>query len=148
MTTIAANQNEMSCDLQFSHGGIAFKGATKIITLKSKIAKDMFNVEKAYIGFCGDAAKWAEVVAWYDFPLNKPPNTNGMEFLMLTSNNKIYCANTLKNWLLIDEPFYAIGSGRHLALAAMASGKDSKEAVKVASKYDKSTGLGIKTYKL
>jgi hypothetical protein len=139
----------MSCDLQFSHAGVMFKGATKVTTLSPKVARDMFDVDKAFIGFCGDADKWAEVVAWYDNPVDKPPNIKGMELLMLTSDKQIFHASsTVKSWLKIDEPFYAIGSGMHLALAAMATGKSPQEAVKIAAKYDKGTGLGVKTYKL
>ena len=43
----------------------------------------------------------------------------------------------------LDAPFYAIGSGRDFALAALHLGKSAKEAVEVASELDQSTGNGI-----
>lgn len=137
----------MACDLQFTHSeGIKFKGKTKIIDLNPAVAKAMFGVDRALIGFCGAADIWGNIVAWYDKPDDKPPKCKDIEFLMLTSKGKIYHATTLTNWMEITEPHFSIGSGMHLAIAAMEAGASPKEAVKIASKHDPNTGRGVKEY--
>jgi ATP-dependent protease HslVU (ClpYQ) peptidase subunit len=108
----------------------------------------MFGVKKAHIGFCGNADQWANVVAWFASPDKKLPKLKNMELLMLTDTNEIFHATTLRNWLKLDEPFFAIGSGCHLAIAAMATGKSPREAVGIAAKFDTSTGMGCKVYRV
>jgi hypothetical protein len=149
MTTIAVNKYAMACDLQFTHsGGIKFKGKTKIIDLKPEVAKAIFGVNRAFIGFCGNADIWGEIVSWYDSPGEKLPKTKGIELLLLTDKQKIYHGTTLSNWMEICEPHFSIGSGMHLALSAMQIGATPKEAVKAAAKYDPNTGMGVKEYLL
>lgn len=139
----------MSCDLQFTYGGsIKFKGTTKILTVSPKLCAEMFGVEKAYVGFCGNADNWANVVGWFATPEEKMPKLSGIELLMLTSTKEIFHATTLKNWLKIDEPFFAVGSGMPFAMSAMATGMSPKDAVKFAHKFDPSTGKEVKTYTL
>lgn len=149
MTTIAADKNSIACDLQFNHsGGIKFKGKTKIIELKTEVSKTIFGTSKALIGFCGNADIWSSVVAWLNTPEGKPPKCKDIEFLMLTAEGELFHGTTLANWMKIDEPYFSIGSGMHLAIAAMASGKTPTEAVKIASKHDPNTGRDVKTFKL
>lgn len=149
MTTIAANKTSIACDLQFTHtGGIKFRGATKIVELTPEVAEKLFGCKKAIIGFCGNADIWGELVGWFNSPDNKPPRCKDIELLMLTDEGKIYHGTTLANWIEIKEPYFAIGSGMHLAIAAMAAGSDPKKAIQIASKHDPNTGMGVKTYKL
>ena len=49
---------------------------------------------------------------------------------------------------LFEGGFYAIGSGRDFALAAMRMGADAKKAVKIASEFDIHTGGRIRTMRL
>lgn len=48
----------------------------------------------------------------------------------------------------IKAPFIAIGSGRDLALGAMAAGATAEEAVRIAARYDAGTGGEINTLML
>ena len=149
MTTIAVNKKEMACDLQATHsGGLMFKIETKIIELKPEIAKSMFGVKKAFIGFCGSVDSWGEINGWFHMPDGKPPKCRGLEMIMLTDKGEIYHATNLSNWTIIKEKIFAIGSGMHFAVAAMDSGKTPLEAVKLAAKYDPNTGMGYKSYKM
>lgn len=149
MTTIACNKSSLACDLQFTYGGTTkFKGKTKVLPLEGKVCEDMFGVKKAFLGFAGNADQWGNVVNWFSLPEGKLPKMKNIEFLLLTDAKKIYHGTNLSNWMLIPEPFFAIGSGRGFALAAMASGKSPLEACKVASKFDINTGLGFLDYKL
>ena len=148
MTTIAVDKNSISCDLQFSYRELKFKGKTKIITLKPKVASALFGVEQAYIGFAGNADIWGHVVSWFAVPDDSPPRCKGIEFLLLTSERKIYHGSNMTNWLELDEPYFSIGTGGHFAMGAMANGKTTKEAIQTAMLHDPMTGMGIKTYNL
>lgn len=149
MTTIAASSVDASiaCDLQFTYKGtIKFKGGTKILTLKPEVAKALFGVNAAHIGFAGNADIWGQIVSWFCDPSDKPPRCKNIEFLMLTDKKQIYHATNMSNWMLIPEKHFSIGSGCEFALGAMSSGKTPLEAVKVASKHCAMTGLGFKSY--
>jgi hypothetical protein len=43
----------------------------------------------------------------------------------------------------MESPFYAIGSGGHVALGAMATGVTPKRAVEIATQFDPGTGMGV-----
>lgn len=148
MTTVVADRKSISCDLQFTYSGtLKFKGQTKIITVRPDVSKLMFGSDNAFVGFAGNADKWANVVEWFANPTENPPKMKGMEFLALTSKGKIYHASGgLANWMEIKEPCFGIGSGMPYAIAAVTSGKTTAEAVKIASKWDTGTGMGVKTY--
>lgn len=139
----------MACDLQFTYAGhTKFKGTTKVLVLEGAVPQEMFKVDKAYIGFSGNADAWGEVVSWFCDISQKPPRCKNIEFLMLTSEKKIWHGTNLRNWMYLPEKFFAVGSGCQFALAAMSAGKSPKEAIAIASKHDPSTGMGIKEYTL
>lgn len=147
MTTIAANKNTIACDLQFTYGeNVKMKGASKIIEFKGPWCKQFFNAEYAYVGFAGNVNKWCEVVSWITVSVDKIPKLKGIELLALTSNNELFYGSGLTHWMRLERPFFAIGSGSHLALGAMEAGKSPMEAVKVAAQHDVFTGLGYKEY--
>lgn len=148
MTTIAVNKYSIACDLQFSHAsGIKFKGATKVLEVEGKQAAEMFGHERVFIGFAGNADSWGDVVSWFAYPEGKMPKCRELEMLMLSPDG-IYHGTNLKNWTRIDQPHFAIGTGMHLAIAAMDTGQTPKEAVKTACKYDMMSGMGVKEYSL
>jgi len=147
MTTIAANRNSIACDLQFTYGGnMKFKGVTKVLDVPPAACEDIFNVDRCLIGFSGNADTWGEVVAWFYDTSQKAPKCNGIEFLMLNSKHQLFHGTNLRNWMLLPEKHFAIGSGMDFAIGAMTSGKTPLEAVKVASKHDSKTGMGFKEY--
>jgi hypothetical protein len=45
--------------------------------------------------------------------------------------------------LPLEDPFYAVGSGRDFAIAAMALGKDAADAVELTARFDVWTGRGV-----
>lgn len=147
MTTIAASRTHknIACDLQFTHAsGLKFKGNSKILTVPEPVAKQMFGSSKVFIGFCGNADVWGNIVSWILCPEGKQPRCKDIEFLALTGDNKLYHGTNLNNWLRLDVPHFSIGSGMQYAMGAMESGKPPKEAIKAASKYDIHTGMGVK----
>ncbi len=122
------------------------RGATKVLTLEGEIPKALFGVNKAFVGFAGNADVWADAIGWFHNPEDKPPKLKGIEFLMLTDKKQIFHGTNLRNWMLLSEKHFSIGSGMPYALAAMSVGKTPLEAVKVASKHDVNTGLGFLEY--
>lgn len=149
MTTIAVNKKMMAGDKQMTHsGGTTMTGATKIYDLPEAAAMKIFNCKRAIIGFCGNVDSFADAVGWLHNPDDDPPKIKGVEMLLLNEKGHIYHASNLRNWTRLMDPFFAIGSGMHYAMAAMETGKTPIEAVKVASKFDANTGKGFNSIEL
>jgi hypothetical protein len=141
MTTIAVTKNQIACDLQISHNsGYKFKGKTKLYEFESSLVYP----KPFCVGYCGNTDAVVPVLDWLVNPTTKPPKIVSTEFLVLTSDHKIYTFNSPNDWMLVDQPIYAIGSGSLLAIGAMEAGASAIEAVKIASKYDPSTGMGFR----
>ncbi len=52
----------MAGDKQFTHsGGIIFTGKTKIHEIPAEVAREMFGVKRAFVGFCGNADSFADM---------------------------------------------------------------------------------------
>lgn len=154
MTTIAVSKKtgerpaSIACDLQMTYAGnITMRTTTKILELKQEVSKHLFNCDKTFVGFSGNASSWGNAVSWFLDPSQKPPKFGDtVEMLALTSDGDILHSTTLKTWLPIKENFFAIGSGMPFALSALELGKTPKEAVLFASKRDAFTGMGVKEY--
>jgi len=129
------------------YSGIKMKGGTKIIKLPSNVSLELFNTENAFVGFAGSANDWGNTIQWFYNPENKLPKLKDIELLALTKKG-IYHSVNISNWTQIKDKHFAIGSGMKYAIASMESGCSPKQAIKVASKYDEGTGMGIKEYKL
>lgn len=138
----------MACDLCFTQSDtIQWKGKTKIYKFK---ANDQGYPHCDYmIGFAGTAADMMTASEFFNNPedFKRVPVLRGLTGLVLTQKRDIYVFSQLDKWLLMDEPFAAIGSGSTFAFGAMATGATPKEAVKIASLRDPWTGLGIKSLK-
>jgi hypothetical protein len=141
MTTIAVTKNQIACDLQIYHAsGYKFKTKTKIYE---------FQISAVYpkpfcIGYAGNVDGLVPVLDWLADPTTKPPRVSSSEFVVLTSDHKIFTFANPSQWFAVDQPFYAIGSGATFALGAMGSGATALDAVKAASKFDPMTGMGFK----
>jgi hypothetical protein len=55
--------------------------------------------------------------------------------------------NRSPHYTVYEDPFYAIGTGREFAIAALACGKTAEQAVEIACQYDADCGNGIDTLK-
>lgn len=149
MTTIAVNRFAIACDMQYNYGANQkFKGGPKVHLMNHPACKELFGAPYAYVGLAGQVNQWGQIITWLSDPTGNVPKTKNVEFLLLTSNGKIFHADSLKNWMRIEEPYFSIGSGMQFAVSAMAAGKTPLEAVKLASKFDVNTGMGFKEYKI
>lgn len=150
MTTIAVDKYSIACDRQFSHsGGHIFRGRTKIYELPPVTCEQFFDCKKAAVGFAGNADQIVTALEFLFDPMEGAcPKVKGLELVALTDNYDIWTSFTLRNWMLVDQSYYAIGSGTQFALGALASGKSPLEAVKIAAKNDSNTGMGFREIKV
>jgi hypothetical protein len=145
LTTIAANKEEIACDLQGTHnGGYKLKLVTKI---QEYMLAEIWPVP-FYVGLAGNLDVFSDVFDWFRDPSEwkKPPGMKGTEGLILTQDGHIFTFGNPAKWIKLNQSIYAIGSGAPFALAAMDAGKTPSEAVKIASKHDPNTGMGVKKY--
>lgn len=147
MTTVACNKKSLATDLQFNYANQKMKGKTKAIVLEGEHAQALLKTDRAIIGFAGRASGFAKFVAWCTSPeIRKPPKLETIELLALTKEGNIFHGEGMRTWMLIDQPFFAIGSGSNFAMGALGGGKTPLEAVKIASKHDIHTGMGFQEF--
>lgn len=123
-----------------------FRLKTKIFEYESPL----LYPKKFYVGLAGNVDKFADVLDFFLDPTQykKAPKLSG-EGVILTADGKIFTfGNNPDTWILVDQPLYAIGSGMHFAMGAMAAGATPLEAVKESIKLDPSSGMGTTHYDL
>jgi ATP-dependent protease HslVU (ClpYQ) peptidase subunit len=130
MTTIAANRKEMAADRKVTTGD------THYSTIK------IYRVGKEIIGCSGHNSAIFKLLRWIENGRKgKRPEmakNEQIEGLILTRKGLVTFSRDLETELIADD-FYAIGSGRQAALAAMHCGKTPAEAVEVACLVDNHT---------
>jgi hypothetical protein len=134
----------MASDLQMTqHNAITWKIKTKLFKFQ---ANEAYPYADYIVGFAGTADELMEAVDYLSNPggYKKPPVLKNTQGLVLTSKGDIYLFSKLDKWLLLDTPYAVLGSGSMYALGAMEAGATPKEAVKVATKRDPYTGMGVK----
>lgn len=142
MTTIAATRFQIAGDRQASHsGGLKFKLKTKLNSYENPI----FYPTTFHVGLCGNIEDFPAVWDFFTDPTQykKAPKLTKGEGLILSEDGKIWTFWKADMWHLVDQPYYAIGSGMNFAMGSMAAGSSAYEAVKYASKLCPSTGMGI-----
>ncbi len=143
ITTIAASKEQIAGDCQANHnGGLKFKMTSKV----HEFFQPLLWPTKFYVGFCGNVDDFPPVMAYLSDPtqFKKPPKSGNVECLVLTDDKKMFTFTNPSQWLVLQgNKHYAVGSGMNYAMAAMECGKTPLEAVKVASKFDKNTGMGF-----
>lgn len=78
----------------------------------------------------------------------KCPTTNDFEAIVLLSDGSLWWYG--KNWYPVElkERYFAIGSGSNYALGALHAGATVVEAVKIASKLDPNSGMGVQVERI
>lgn len=144
MTVIAWDGQVLAADKRASNQGLVFR-VTKI----RRINRDL-------VGGSGDLSAVTAMMNWYE---------NGAKLDELPDCQKdkdrwtplLVIKSPLKEIMRyeqdgvpfrIEEPFFAIGSGRDLAIGAMAMGASAQKAVEIASQYDTGCGNGIDTLRM
>jgi ATP-dependent protease HslVU (ClpYQ) peptidase subunit len=144
MTTIVCNKEEMSGDLQYTFNDQRFKGRSKLF--KFGPFPGLCDTD-FIVGMAGTASQMMLLAEYFSLGgVTPPPKIKGLTGLVLTAKKEIYLFDDYRVWLRMFDPFASIGSGSSIAKGAMSvAGTSTAEAVKIASKYDVYTGMGVKT---
>lgn len=142
MSVIAWDGRTLAADKRVSLG--------TLICTTTKISR----VGDALCAYAGDAAGGEEVLAWFcngakpsDFPATQRDRENWSGLLVIR-NGQILKYEHSPYPVRLEDKFFAIGSGRDFALAAMHLGHDARTAVEVAIALDSGCGNGIDTMEL
>ena len=143
MTTIAWDGVSLAGDKQLSTNGWKSRG--------TKVQK----AGKYLLGYSGPADAGVAMLEWFvsghkkeTFPAIQANRDTNCTLLVVDTKHKAGEARILRydcspSPLVVEEPRYAIGTGREIALTAMFLGKTAEEAIEVASLFDDSTGMGV-----
>lgn len=63
--------------------------------------------------------------------------------MIIDEKHRVWVADGRRIYTRINHPYWAIGSGADYALAAMHCGRTAAQAVRLASKLDINSGIGV-----
>ncbi len=143
MTTVAWDGHTLAADKRSCFG-----------TLIHTVTK-IYRVRGCLVAGAGDFDRIQETVAWFESgadPAKLPPfqrdNNDFVGLVVIQPDKTILRYERGPYPFKIESPFYAMGSGRDFAMAAMHLGKTASEAVEVAMALDSGSGNGIDTMTL
>ena len=152
MTTIAFRDGILAADSQVTvnteAGGSTKHRCAKLFRKTIKQGRKSFDV---IIATAGASSPGSMFVDWYGSgePIPKMLELHGGDFTCLVlAPHGLYEVDMYCFPEPILDKFYAVGSGRKEALAAMHCGKSAREAVEIASRIDPYTGGAITTMTL
>jgi ATP-dependent protease HslVU (ClpYQ) peptidase subunit len=112
------------------------------------------RVSDGIVAFSGGGAHASELLQWFKCardPVTYPrcEDDVGAGTILIDINGRIFMYSSTNPYPeLIESPFFARGSGRDYAMAAMHLGCDARRAVEVACHFDINCGNGIDTLEL
>lgn len=143
MTTIAWDGKTLAGDKRTSFGGLH--------AVTTKVAR----IGNLLVGCAGNAAQIAEMHEWVkngrvsaDLPKPQLSSTECVSMLVIEPSGQVLHYESTAYPIQIENMFWAIGSGRDFAMAAMHLGLSAFDAVEVASVFETGTGNGIDTLTL
>lgn len=143
MTTICFKDGILAADRQATHHDSAFFAVTKI-----------HRINGCLVGGAGSADVYQSMINWFqegakdeDFP-SIQSETNDATMVVISPDGRVMVYDRTPHPVIIENEFFALGSGRDFALAAMHLGCSAEEAVKVASMFDTNSGNGVTVLKL
>ena len=142
MTVIAFDGKTVAADRRAVHAGVC-RTTTKITRHKNMI-----------IGCAGDVDIAQSLFYWAKQGFNPEtfPDMRGGELcastIVIQDDGTIWLIERTPHHIEYHDPFFAIGSGRDFAMAAMALGKSAKEAVELACQFDVGCGNGVDVLEL
>jgi len=132
MTTVACNKFTMAADSQFTDGNLVTRGCK------------IFKVKEDIVAYAGDQQSGIAFIDWLEGGDKPELPLDDFEALVLTKAGKIvYYGHLLKSYV-ITEPYYAIGSGAHIAVGSIMEGATPDKAVRNACKKDTYSGGPVK----
>ena len=125
----------------------AVNHAIHTVTKSKKIS------DTTVVAWVGNQDQGLALCAWYEdgasvdeYP--KFQSTDNWTCLVVATKDQCEVYNQVPHPIIVEEEFYAFGSGAAYALAAMSFGYSAYEAVEVAAKFDNHCGNGIDMYVL
>lgn len=135
MTTIAYKDGIIASDSCATDEGSETAGAVKIQC--EKLFRKVVDGRDVIIATAGETAPGMVFVKWYGSGKKQSKRLAEADFTVLVIDDGVLYESG--PWCVLERvisPFYAIGSGRKCALAAMACGKTALEAVEIAAMFD------------
>src|SRR4051794_29428634 len=139
MTTIAWDGTSLAGDRRGNSAGMAYE-----------MTKVRRAADGRLLAFCGDIGVGVLMLDWLERGGPRPAQQDTdrwVTLLEIDASGACWCHGRDARWQ-IEQPFFAVGSGRDFALAAMALGRSALEAVELAARFDTSTGNGIDVLRL
>lgn len=140
MTTIAWDGKTLAADKRTSFG-----------SLHSTTSK-LHSIGGCLVAGAGTTALIMEMIEWLkagcdpkEFPAAQRDGKECVSLLVIHPGGAVRQYENSPYPLVIENEFWAIGSGRDFATAAMHLGKTAKEAVEIAAIFDTATGNGVNT---
>lgn len=129
MTTIVYRDRLMASDSRAYSGGNHLFGSKR----KIRLLKDgrLAGVSSSVVGLPDRVLTWLDAGA---DPDDKPEfEDKHFEVLVAEPNGRVYYANASLNFTgPIEAPFFAIGSGKDVAIGALLMGASAEKAVEIA----------------
>lgn len=127
----------MAAESRESHDdGHHWKGGPKV-----------FRIDGGLLGCAGDSDMIAQFMAWYADKASERPDLTDFEALLINEEGIFYFADSTYP-AIVDEPYFAIGTGAPYAIGAMAVGASPTMAVGIACQFDSNSGPPIVTQSL
>lgn len=138
MSTIAYKDGVLAADTACICNGV----------YEGRISKTERCLDGTIVAVTGDAAALAPFRDWISSGSKKDerPNVEDFSGLVVRPGGSVRNYDTHFVPLDITADFYAIGSGRDIALGAMAAGASAKEAVEIACRYDVGSRAPVEVY--
>jgi len=125
MTTIAVNNDMMCADSLCTDNGAR------------SVVQKIYQVDDVIIGFAGDMSQGLMFIEWYRSKgQDEYPFDDNFEAVVLERDGSIYSYDSGLMPIKMEHEYYAIGSGKHAATAAMILGCNPIEAVEIAKRVD------------
>ena len=142
MTIICWDGKTLAADKRASNNGL-IRTTTKI-----------FRVNDCLVGFSGDLDQCMEMVNWVrggcaisDFPTSQRDKDRWITLGVINQAGlRVYEMTPFP--IIYEDAFWATGSGRDYAIAALHLGKTAREAVEISSIFDTGCGNGIDSLEL
>ena len=138
MTTLAYKDGILVTD-SFVSAGEIFAGRVE----KARI------VDGHIVAFVGNLEHAAHMLNCLENGKEAREKEREASLMRVNKDGKVEFKDTMHlDWFEISAPFHAAGSGRDLALGAMAHGASAYEAVEIACAYDANSGIPLYQYKI
>lgn len=138
MTCIAWDGEMLAGDRQATHGGTPVHYGRKVHRIRR--FDDGRIVLFGCAGLTGDCHVYER---WAAGKLTEAPKFTELHVLSVDEDRQVWVATENMHWFPVREKYWAIGSGAEYALGAMAAGKNARDAVRIAMRYDNGCGIGV-----